>query len=58
MKKDFYFKIYLFTSSNSFGLGSFLFCVVELSNGLIIIDSKPLISLRQNGHNGGGLALF
>ena len=51
----------LFTSSNSFdpfGLDSFRFTADELSNGLITTDSKPLISPRQKGHNGGGLALF
>jgi hypothetical protein len=49
------------TSSNSldpFGLDSFRFNTTALSNGLITTDSKPLISPRQNGHNGGGFALF
>lgn len=49
------------TSSNSMdplGLGSFLCGVGALSNGLITTDSKPLISPRQNGQSGGGLALF
>lgn len=51
----------IITSSNSFdpfGLDSFLFNTNALSNGLITTDSKPLISPRQNGHNGGGLAVF
>ncbi len=54
-------KIFFLTSSNSFdpfGLDSFLFITIALSNGLITTDSKPLISPRQNGHNGGGFVLF
>lgn len=49
------------TSSNSldpFGLDSFRVVITVLSNGLITTDSNPLISPRQNGHNGGGFALF
>ncbi len=50
-----------FTSSNSldpFGLDSFRLNATALSNGLTTTDSKPFISPRQNGHNGGGFALF
>jgi len=41
-----------------FGLDSFRLNATALSNGLTTTDSKPFISPRQNGHNGGGFALF